>query len=174
MKKFLILIIGLFAVSIYADLCPKYNIGNELPAYIKSEGLMVPVCPANFSKLNILVRVNAVPDTGKIITKSHGVIQNGQWVEIIDEQKTQAEIDAANPVLALQVALTAEIDRLNAAYPGLNLIAVDIKNQDGTITKADTIIAAIPKLFQAGVTKADSNYLFTLYSAIKEAKTTNK
>ena len=71
---------------------------------------------------------------------------------------------------ALKQALAGEIERLNAAYPGLNLVAVNIKNADGTITKADTIITAIPKLFAANVTKADSNYLFTLYGAIKEAQ----
>ena len=158
-KLLFVLILSVVSVlSVFsADRCPAYNKGDKLPAYMQQGGYMVPVCPANYQRLGILPRVDAVPETGKIITKSHGVLQNGQWMEIIDEQLTQAEIDARNPVIALQSALSAEITRLNAAYTGLNL------------TTADTLVTAIPKLFAAGVSKSDSAFLFTLYQAIKEA-----
>lgn len=69
------------------------------------------------------------------------------------------EVVSKYPALtALQAALAAEIDSLNTLYPTLNL------------TVNDTLATAIPKLFAAGVTKAEANYLNTLYQAIKEAK----
>jgi hypothetical protein len=153
----------LITTVIFADRCPAYNKGDKLPAYMEKDGYMVPVTIANFARLGILVRVDAVPDTGKTITQSHGEIINGEWREIIDEQLTAEEIavkDAqANPQLyALKQALAAEIANLNALYPSLNL------------TVADTLVTAIPKLFGARVTKAEANYLNTLYQAIKEAK----
>ena len=75
--------------------CTKYNIGNILPPYIKKNGFMTPCIPANFEQLGIFERVDAVPDEGKNITQSHGELINGQWVEVIDEQKTPAEIAKA-------------------------------------------------------------------------------
>ena len=97
MKKFLILSIAIFTsvISFAGDRCPQYNIGDNLPCYIKQDGYMIPAIPANFPRLGILVRVDAVPAAGKIITKSHGVLQNGQWIEIIDEQLTPDEIKNA-------------------------------------------------------------------------------
>ena len=98
MKKLLLLLILSVAsvVSVFsADCCPAYNKGDTLPAYMEQGGYMIPVCPANFGRLGILPRVDATPDAGKIITKSHGVIQTGQWIEVIDEQLTPEEIKTA-------------------------------------------------------------------------------
>ena len=98
MKKLLLLLLlsAVSLVSVFsADRCPAYNVGNTLPSYIQRDGYMIPVCPANFARLGILARFDAVPDAGKVITKSHGVIQNGQWVEIIDEQLTTEDIKNA-------------------------------------------------------------------------------
>ena len=75
--------------------CTKYNIGNALPNYFKKDGFHVPCVPSNFARLGILVRVDAVPDAGKAITKSHGEIIDGEWREVIDEQLTAEEIEAA-------------------------------------------------------------------------------
>ena len=100
MKKLLFaLILSVLSVVSVAGLCPKYNKGDALPAYMESNGYMVPVCLANFQRLGILVRVDAVADAGKIITKSHGEIISGRWVEIIDEQWTPAEIKNAAALL---------------------------------------------------------------------------
>ena len=75
--------------------CTKYNVGNSLPKYFPKDGFQVPCVPENFERLGILVRVDAVPDAGKTITKSHGEIIDGEWWEIIDEQLTPEEIEAA-------------------------------------------------------------------------------
>jgi hypothetical protein len=77
-------------------LCTKYNIGNKLPKYLEKDGFMIPCVPANFEKLGVLVRVGATPDDGKTITKSHGELIDGQWVEVIDEQLTAEEINQAS------------------------------------------------------------------------------
>lgn len=96
MKKLLcLLILSVMSVMSVAGLCPKYNKGDTLPTYMESNGYMVPVTPTNFSRLGILVRVDAVADTGKVITRSHGEVIDGRWVEIIDEQLTIEEIKNA-------------------------------------------------------------------------------
>ncbi|MFA6102172.1 MAG: hypothetical protein WCV67_03150 [Victivallaceae bacterium] len=158
MKRLFVLLFILLSAALFAgDRCARYNIGDTLPNYLLKDGYMVPVCQENFSRLGILVRVDAAPDAGKLITRSHGELTGGEWREIIDEQLTQAEIDARNPATALEAALAAEIASLNTLYPELNL------------TVNDTLATAIPKLFAAGVTKAEANYLNTLYQAIKAA-----
>jgi len=75
--------------------CTRYDLGDILPRYIKKDDGMVRCIKKNFERLGVLVRVDATPDEGKIITQSHGELINGEWVEVIDEQKTQAEIAAA-------------------------------------------------------------------------------
>jgi hypothetical protein len=80
--------------------CLKYHFPagdsrNALPPYAKKDGFVIPCVPANFERLGILVRVDATPDAGKIITQSHGELVEGQWIEVIDEQLTAEEIEAA-------------------------------------------------------------------------------
>ncbi|MHB9139800.1 MAG: hypothetical protein ACYC4Q_10405 [Victivallaceae bacterium] len=100
MKKFLFLALFFCSIVSFAgNRCPQYNIGDALPSYVEKNGYMVPASPANFAALGILVRVDAIPEAGKIIVKSHGEVINGQWVEVIDEQKTQEEIKNAQSLL---------------------------------------------------------------------------
>jgi hypothetical protein len=68
--------------------------GDVLPKYIEKDEKVIPCILANFEQLGILVRVDATPEAGKIITQSHGELVEGQWVEVIDEQKTLEEIEA--------------------------------------------------------------------------------
>lgn len=155
--------------------CSKYNIGEFLPAHITIEDVTHPLKDAEGNyvsadrllELGILTRVDAIPETGKIITQSHGEIINGEWVEVIDQQLTQAEIDAgieaarlaADPpaVTALKSILQDEITVLNVKYPALEL------------TAADTILSAIPKLLSVEALKGEVVYLKMLYDTVQEA-----
>jgi len=102
MKKlfFLFLVSVLSVTTVFAARCPAYNIGDTLPAYLPLNGYMIPVCPANYAKLGILPRVDAIDlAPGQIIVNSHGEIINGQFIEIVDLSQTQAQIDAAGTAL---------------------------------------------------------------------------
>lgn len=80
---------------------PAGDIRKELPSHFKKDGVYIPLKDAKglvvsnvrLADLGILVLVEATPTDGKIITKSHGEVVDGKWTEIIDEEKTQQEID---------------------------------------------------------------------------------
>ncbi len=73
--------------------CTKYNIGDNRPKYLEKDGLMTPCVTKNFEKLGILIRIDATPEDNHIIIDSHGELINGQWIEVIDKQQTQLEIN---------------------------------------------------------------------------------
>jgi hypothetical protein len=82
---------------------PAGDVRKDVPNYIKKDGFHIPlknstgyiVSEARLNELGILVLVEANPDAGKVITQSHGEMIDGDWVEVIDEQKTPEEIAAA-------------------------------------------------------------------------------
>lgn len=143
--------------------CAKYNKGNVLPEYLEKDGFMVPCVPANFERLGILVRVDAIPDQGKTITESHGEFVNGQWVEVIDEQLTPQEIETAEKTakttfskLAIRRAMRAlgMEDALNNAIQQNTVFAADW--QDAVeINLTDEIVSSA--ILAAGFTSADIN-----------------
>lgn len=101
MKLMLIAVIGLLASAVFASRAENYYLGcesrasNSIPAVVTVSGKQVTVLPGMNAELGILVRVDAIADAGKSIVDSHGVLQNGQWVEVIDVQKTFAELNNA-------------------------------------------------------------------------------
>ena len=143
--------------------CSRYNIGEFLPAHITIDDVTHPLKDAEGNyvsadrliELGILARVDAISENGKIITQSHGEIINGEWVEVIDQQLTQVEIDAGieaarlaaeHPaVTALKSILLDEITVLNAKYSGLELLITDSPAQ------------AIPKLLAVQAQISDCN-----------------
>jgi hypothetical protein len=153
--------------------CECYYLGcenrasNSIPAYVAKDGVKVLVLPGMNAELGILVKVDAVADTGKVITASHGELITGQWVEVIDQQLTQVEITAgieaarlaAEPpaVTALKSILQDEITVLNAKYTGLELLITDSPAQ------------AIPKLLMVQAQISDCNRIDLLYRYILEA-----
>jgi hypothetical protein len=66
----------------------------SLPTRVIRDGFSVRVTQENYQSLGILPLVPAVPDDGYAITASHGEFTDGEWREVIDAQRLQADIDA--------------------------------------------------------------------------------
>ncbi len=84
--------------------CTKYNVGEIIPEWAMSD----------LESRGILVRVDAVPSTGKTITESHGEAINGEWVEVIDTEMTIAEAEALNEdvtILATSGSVTIDVSQ---------------------------------------------------------------
>lgn len=73
----------------------------SLPTHIERDGFMLPLINANgevrgdLENVGIMPMTEATPEAGKTITASHGEFIDGQYVEVIDEQLTADEIEAA-------------------------------------------------------------------------------
>lgn len=142
--------------------CLKYHFPagdsrNIIPPYIKKDGFQVPCVPANFERLGILVRVDATPEPGKTITKSHGEIIDGEWWEIIDEQLTPEEIEAARQAAKPLALKQAENDYFS------------VVNQIPDATYADNSSVLKSKIELSGLTDSEKNTLgILLMNAIRE------
>ena len=108
------------------------------------------------NSLGVLVRVDATPDEGKNITQSHGELIEGQWVEVIDEQKTPAEVVEAEET-AKQAAKPDKLKQADNFYisvissipekVGITMTdtteeiatKLEIKSSDGTITELEAV-----------------------------------
>lgn len=145
--------------------CKRYYVSENnqcdvLPKYLEKDGFIVPCVPANFERLGILVRINATTDEGKTITQSHGELINGQWVEVIDEQLTNAEIEAVRQAAKSTALKTAE----NAYLTLLAGLTVTITAEDNS----DTITE---KLTASGMEKVDALEIgLKLLNAIHEVE----
>ena len=144
--------------------CTKYNIGEHLPKYLEKDGFMVPCVPANFERLGVHVRVDAIPEAGKTITKSHGELIDGEWREIIDEQLTQEEIEAATEA-AKQAAKPLPLKQAENEYLAL-LAGLQVTLEPGD--NSDTITQ---KLEASGVTETEALKIgLKLLNAIHEVE----
>lgn len=96
-----------------------YDTVNEtaisLPTHIERNGYMVPLISSDgiirddLDNVGIMPMIEAVPETGKTITASHGEVIDGQYIEVIDEQLSDEEIEAARIA-----ALPAEAQELRS------------------------------------------------------------
>lgn len=129
---------------------------NSIPAYVTKDGNRVLVLPGMNEELGVLVRVDATPDSGKIITSSHGELITGQWVEVIDEQKTVQEVKnaaaiARNKFTKLQIRRAMRSLGNEAILDGLLQVPAFAKDWSDAveIDMADEITAAA--IAQAGI-----------------------
>lgn len=144
--------------------CPNYNIGRSLPTCLERDGLMIPCIEENFEELGILVLVEAAPDVGKVITKSHGEVVAGKWTEIIDEQKTPEEIEAAEEI-AVQ---SAKPDILKQAENKFFDLIDEINSEEALdIAYTDTVDVLLEKASGLSMTRK-AYYGMLLNSKLKE------
>lgn len=143
--------------------CNKYNICNKLPSYLTRNGKRTPCVPKNLETLGILIRIDATPEAGKTITKSHGELIADKWQEVIDEQLTAEEIETAYQA----AKSTAEKKRDNWA---LNIIvAMKVKYPSTPLTAQDISRSSeelAPLLIDQEISDEDSAKLMQVKAAV--------
>jgi hypothetical protein len=160
--------------------CKQYYLNgqqfNQLPDYIEKDNSKIPthnregnnISPERMAQLGILLRVDATPDAGKIITQSHGELVNGQWVEVIDEQLTPVEIETAKEA---EYQNRKSIERKKLDNYALELIAsINTKCPALNIVHTDTADAVKVRAIELEIAFADIPELFSLSGTIGDSR----